>query len=668
MIPVMVAALGISCDAFTGSDSRFDHLEIRLMPARDFYPVDDAVRATVVGVTGDGNSAVLGSGARWRTLDPAIVSLQQGTATPLMHTLARGNATIEVKAEGLTARMQLVVKGILHAHPIASSETWLAADGPHVVQGYLTVGEADTAVLTIEPGTEVFFRPKSGLDFGALHPGRLVIPAGGAAVSMAGDSAGTGSWVGLSFSGAGQSELRNVTFRHCGGAPTFGTMRGCVIASRNPAGWAPSLLIDGVTITGAQHVGMTLENWVTLAAGSRNLTIVDGDGHIATISPVLAGHLPLGGRFEGNAENAIWIETGLVAQSTTWVSPGVPWRLVGEVFVEGVDDPVLTVPAGAVVRASAGAAFIIGKNGRGQLVVGDAAGPPVVLESSGAGWRGIEISDGAGPSSLRRVLMRDCGLSEDACVQVFGGVGNGTRLLVDDVTIRGSRSMGIQLWAEARFDLGSRSLTVLESASVPVEMPPDAVGSLPSGAYGSNASDVIRLRGSDVTRTATWRHPGVPYQAPDGLSVRHSSNDPILTLEGGVVVQMGSNTRLVVAENLPGALRILGTASDPVLLGSATPGTPGAWMGVELGRLADSRTRLVHVEIRDAGAGDAGYAGAVRMQVDPGGVLRNTTIRGSSSCGVVLFNANAWAEDYADPLFGNVFIDNGGPALCRPIS
>jgi hypothetical protein len=336
------------------------------------------------------------------------------------------------------------------------------------------------------------------------------------------------------------------------------------------------------------------------------------------------------------------------------------------VTVQGVDTPVLTLPAGLLVRGNPGTAFVVGRLGNGRLIVGDAVGPPVVLESSGSDWSGIEISDGAGPSSLRRVIMRDCGDSDGACLRIFGGSGTGSALLVDDVTISGSRSVGVAFTAEGHFEAGSQNLTITGSVDVPIEIPPDGVPSIPPGHYSSNGKDVIRLRGNVLSRTATWQNPGLPYLAPDGIDVRHSSNDPVLTLNPGVVLQMGSASRLVVADFLPGALKVAGTAANPVLITSATTDAAGAWIGVELGTLADSRTRLSYVEIRDAGAGDPGFGGGVRMWVDPGGVLRNTTIRRSSTCGVVLFNGSTWAEDYTAPQFGNVFVDVTGPARCRP--
>jgi hypothetical protein len=477
LLGTVAATLLASCESGSGPGGSGGGLVARLVPGRLFYPVGDTARAVLTaGQAGDPPGSVA-----WRSLNPTVASVDP---SGLVTARSLGTAMIEGTSATGTAGVQVLVRGLLHSRAIVADETWLVADTPHVVEGFLSVGSADTAVLTIAPQGRVLFRPKAGLSFGEIHPGRLVIPPGGSSLSLEGDAVAPGSWIGLRFHGPGLTELRNVSMQHCGAAPTFGTMDGCVVASANGSMLAPVMLLDHVTITGARQVGMTLGNFVAFAPGSRNLTIVDGDGHIATISPELAGHLPLGGRFEGNAQNAIWVGTGLVRDSTTWVDAGVPLRLVGQVMVEGPEEPVLTLPAGLVIRSDPLAVITVGKFARGGLVVGDAGGPTVVLEASGAGlggWGGIEISDGALPSSFARVEMRDCGGSAEACLRVYGGAGSGTRVHVEHVTIRGARSIGVQLWALARFDATSTNLTVTESVDAPVELPADAVASLPPG-------------------------------------------------------------------------------------------------------------------------------------------------------------------------------------------
>lgn len=658
------AAMAMSCESNTAPAPAIDHLELVVSPVRPFYPVHDTARALATVYLDNGTSYRL-TRTTWRSLDSARATVD---GSGLISMTGPGVATIDVDVEGHSARTQVTIRGLLHLAAIAQSETWLVADTPHVVERPLTVGSADTTVLTIEPGVRVLFRPGSGLAFGGRSypgPGRLVIPAGGPAVSLEGESAVAESWIGLSFAGPGRSELRGVTFRHCGAAPRFGARTGCLTGAGGESDEL-TLLMDDVTIIGAPDVGMTLASFVAFAPGSRKLSIVDGTGHIASISPEMAGQFPLGGQFEGNAENAIWIGSGQVRDSTTWVDAGVPWRLVGGVLVEGPNAPVLTIPPGLVVRADAPATFTVATNGLGGLILGDAAGPPLVLEPTGTTWGGIIISSGALVSALTNVELRNCGTG--ACIALEGVPG--TTLRVRNVTIRNPGGVGVALYAEARFDSSSANLVITGAGGVPLSLPAEAVASIPSGDYRFNGTDAIRVTQGTVTRTTSWRNLGVPYQLPVGLAIGNPvgdpTADPVLTLEPGVTLELGTNTIALVASfGYQGARRAIGTPTDPIRFTSATPGIPGSWWGLELGRQVDARTRLEYVEILDAGAGDPGYAGAVRMWVDPGGVLRNTTIRRSPNCGVVLLEG-AWATDYTDPSLGNAFIEVAGPARCLP--
>src|SRR6266511_3290376 len=644
-----VATLMGSCDSGTEPGRAIDHLEIQLKPARSSYPVPDTVRAGVVAFSREGTEVPVGT-PHWRSLHPTLASVD---ASGLIHTLSPGAATIEVEVDGVTAQLRLSIRGILHAtYTIDPSGTWRVADTSHVVQHYLRVGGiyggTDTTVLTIEPGAAIRFRPGAGLYVGDIDPGALVIPAGGAPVVMEGDSAARGSWVGISFEGRGRSELRNLTIRHCGATTPSGATVACLEAS------AAELLIDGVTVTEA-HDGVNIGHGVTFAVGSRDLSIENTTGHMATISPRVAGTFPRGGRFTDNVENEIRITNGLVERSATWADVGAPWRLVGEVTFSGSARPRLTLPAGLVIRSDPGGAI-----SAARLVAGAAGGPPVVLESTGKGWGGIGLGNG---SALRNVVLRDCGSTTEACVRVAD-----TGFVVEDVTIRGAHSVGMFFDIGAKFSPASRNLTIAESGDVPIYLEARAVPSIPPGVYRFNATDAIRIHGAQISWHATWRNAGVPYLLADGLGIGSglSPDSASLTLEPGVVVQMGAGTQVGVGN---GALRALGTLTEPVLFTSATPGVAGSWVGLVLG--GETKAQLEYVEIQDAGAGPNGYAGAVRMSADPGGVLRNSIIRRSASCGIALFDLFGnprWTDNYTDPALGNAFIDVAGPLVCPSFS
>jgi hypothetical protein len=264
-------------------------------------------------------------------------------------------------------------------------------------------------------------------------------------------------------------------------------------------------------------------------------------------------------------------------------------------------------------------------------------------------------------TALRNVVLRDCGTGATACLSV-DDTARQTGVLLQDVVIRGARGAGIQFGGGVRFHEQSSNLTITETAGVPLDLSPWGVTSIPSGNYTGNQTDAIRVRGGHVSETATWRDPGVPYLAPDGIRVHSSIEPPTLTLEPGVVIRMGLGTTFTVDIGTPHAV---GTPTDRIVFSSVTPNVPGSWMGVEPGTWDSPPTRLEHVEIVDAGAGPNGFSGALRLEADLGGVLRNSTIRRSSSCGIILLGGE-WVDDYANPAFGNTFVDVAGPDLCRP--
>jgi len=659
--PALLLAVTIvaqtACGDSTTPGSTIDHLEITITPVRTSYPIPDTAYASVKAIARDGTWLPLGT-TTWRSLTPDIASAGGG----MIITRARGTAIIEVEVDGVTARAQIPVRGIRHLANIFTSETWLASDTPHVVNGYLNVGklgtpqDKDTVVLTVQPGATVRFRPGAGLVFAEFSPSALLIPASGDPVVMEGDSAGRGSWVGLSFRGPGRSELRNLTIRHCGATNRSGATLPCLDVSGHFTGSAPNILIDNVTISDA-HDGVSLSHWVTIAPGSRALGIVRTDGYTARLSPQLVETFPRGGQFATNADPTIRITNGQVEQSAAWSDVGLPMRLTGGVVFTGPANPVLMLPAGLTIAAEPGGSLTFESGG---IRAGATGAAPVVLESTGSGWGGIATAHG-GESALRNVQLRDCGSVSRACLDVDAHDETDPGIVLEDVTIRGATFTGIRFGTWGHFRTGSHDITITESGGVPIDVTPEGVTSIPSGTYTGNANDAIRVRGGLVWQTVTWRDLGVPYFAPNGITVRlPSAPGPTLTLEPGVAVRMGLGTMVHVDI---GALQAVGTSTKRIIFSSVTPGVPGSWMGIELAGGGDASLRLEYVDLGDAGAGPNGFSGALRLQVDPGGVLRNSTIRNSSSCGVVLLGGT-WHDDYTAPRFGNTFVDIAGPARC----
>ncbi len=657
--PLLVAAIvaGACSESGTGP-AALDHIEIQLLRRYRSFPATDTMQATVIGYARDGTWMPTGTVA-WRSRTPAIAAVISADTAQII-AVSPGDAIIEAEASGQVAQVVIPVRGTMHRGFFTQgNQVWRLADTPHVVREYLIVGgiygQPETTVVTIEAGATVRFRPRAGLIVGDIDPGVVRIPAG-APVVMEGDSAGHQTWIGITFHGAGRSELRHLTIRGCGHDVPAGYPGSCLGAAGKYQGVGPELLLDSVTIRDG-HNALELSHWGRFAPGSRLLSVENSDGYLGHISPQLVGSFPKGGHFTGNAESALQITNGLVEESATWMEVGAPWCLTGGVIFSAASNPVLTLPAGFHLRSDPGGSMTFEGGG---IIAGDRAGAPVVLESSGDGWGGLNIIHGGG-SALTNVTLRDCGLGVPACLSFQGVGGVDTGLVVQDLTVENSYSAGVSVDIGSFFHPTSSNLTIRGSANVPLSVRTLAVPSIPNGTYTGNASDAIRVRDGNVQVSGTWRNLGIPYLAPDGVGINTIGYDPpTLTIEPGVTVLFGVAKTLGIGS---GTLFAVGTPAQHIVFGSMTPGIPGSWIGIGLGG-AESHAQLEYVEIVDAGAGPSGYSGAVRLNFDPGGLLRNSTIRRSGGCGLILFNGQPWTDDYTDPAFGNSFVDLDGPARC----
>jgi hypothetical protein len=237
---------------------------------------------------------------------------------------------------------------------------------------------------------------------------------------------------------------------------------------------------------------------------------------------------------------------------------------------------------------------------------------------------------------------------------VLEGLCADSGLVAQNLTIQGSRSAGIWMGICGKIHPTSNNITITGSASVPFDLATASIPALPAGNYHGNGWDVVRVRGGYPERM-TWRNIGIPYALLGGFSA-----DSTLTLGPGVAIQVDTGSAFSVGWGLI----TQGTAAEPITFTSITPGVAGSWIGINVGN-APEGAHLDHVVIADAGGGPAGYSGAIRFGVDPGGILTNSTIVRSATCALILFNGNSWTDDYTAPAFGNTFTGVAGPLRCQ---
>jgi hypothetical protein len=142
--------------------------------------------ATTSLVTACGSKSVLGL-----TCETAGEELCEGTAR------IRCDGTRYVELAPCSYQC-VEADGVQHEQgELTANETWACADGPHIVNGNVTVGAGVT--LTIEPGTQLRMTPSSTLN--VVPDGRIVVDAtAGGPVLVTSDN---GQQAGFAASGSG---------------------------------------------------------------------------------------------------------------------------------------------------------------------------------------------------------------------------------------------------------------------------------------------------------------------------------------------------------------------------------------------------------------------------------------------------------------------------------
>lgn len=563
----------------------------------------------------------------------------------------------------------------VHTAPVATDETWTAAASPHIVRGRIIVSH--DATLTIEAGSTVLFDTLSVITFGRIGTGTLRVlgtPAQPVTLRSLDSTAGPGFWVGLELRSNTASEMHYVEVSGCGAQYFLDSFPPLCIGMGNPLqpGESPTLLVDHVTVRDALGGAVIVSNDAHFAPGSTHLSVLNMRGYVARMRAREAPRFPLGGGFAGNDFDEVRLTLDTLRDSATW-APGVPWTVMDKVVIEGPKSPVLTLPPGDTVRLRG--SIIVGYDAPGGLRIGSENGPNVVLRAADTSWQGIELLWHSIPSTITNAVLDDCGRVENSnpsflypCISVLGdyyGVLPNPAVLLRHVTLN-ALNVGLGLGLGGRLAAGSTDLTI-NGVGPPVEIGGrSSPSSLPPADYTRTFRDEIRLVQLTVPRDDSFPNLGVPYMVTNGIVVGDTTGagDPTLTILPGVTMAFTGAGFLSVGEVGRGALRVVGTAANPITLTGQGP-TPGAWTGVRVGAYADSSTVFAHLTVDYAG-----YAfpipGSFQFYVDIGPIIQNTVIRNSSGCGIIIGSGTFWTTDFTDPPLGNTFTNNAGGPVCGP--
>lgn len=605
----------------------------------------------------------------WASSNESVAKV--GT-TGRVTTSTPGTATVSASATvgGVTQQGQASVtvttsQPTLHtATTLATSETWRAAENPHVVSGRIAVQGVSTPTLTLEEGVEIRFDPDSEL----VVTGAALRALGTqeAPIHMVSNQStpAKGAWRGVVFDGgASTSELNYVTLSDCGNS--LGA--GACIAMKNQA--AP--VLRHVTVSNSGTAGVALaEDGSSFGSGSTTLSVSGSEGYAVRIGANEAGMLPTGGTFTSNGLNAVELSAADidVSRSQTWPNLGIPYVARTSIYVQGGNGgPTLTLSAGTVLRFQPNSGLHVGQLDTAELVVNGTADAPVLFTSASASpqpgeWAGVHLwNNTTSASRISHATIEYGGLHGGTGVGygdlvVYGnGAGGGARPVITDVTVQKSSEYGVHLLNGGAFGPGSTRLTARDNGSYPISMDSDFASTLPTNStFNGNTPNTVML-GGNVTRTQTWPNPGIPYFISSYVFLDSAT----LTLTPGTQLQFDSSSEFWVGYSSPAALIAVGTQTNPIRFSGVdnTSGGRDSWGGLLFMNAAGSRLDFASVS-----NGGGGGNSNVNVRMEIGAFITNSTFSDSATCGIS--RNSSVTTDFTLPTYNNTFANNVGGAQC----
>jgi len=405
----------------------------------------------------------------------------------------------------------------------------------------------------------------------------------------------------------------------------------------------PPMLIDKSTYVPVRFVSESLGAKVTFDS-TRNIV------HVSTVASGCDGGQVHTGKINPAGE--------------TWTACGSPHFVKGDFLVEGLESPVLTIEAGAVVRFEKDASLMIGDQEPGGLIVNGTSSNPVVFTADSSGpnagfWKGIHFGE---------VVVKDKASINGARIEYAGGdtgalylgaAGLQLEVTVKDTEIKNSLYAGIQMIENSRLSESSDNIKISgtkggnNGGGFPIIT--DLLGSdrVPSGTYSGNEINAIRITGTNtydiLAKSITWRNLGLPYDIDISVTIEGPSN-PVLSIEPGVTTMWAPDTFLSIADNNKGGLKAVGTKDKPIVF-SGSLEKSGGWMGIVFGHQSvSSNIQLQHAVIEYAIYG-------LTIYEDLGPIVRDTHFK-NNELGIHNPLYEEGNTDYTTGL-GNTFEGNG---------
>ena len=498
---------------------------------------------------------------------------------------------------------------------VTADRRLIKACSPYVLDRGATVGGG--SLLLVDPGVEIRVASDQQI---RINDGRIVANGTEADpilfTSNAG-SPGPGDWRGLLLTSDIETgtEVSHATFEY-GGPDACVTVASGVRASR--------VTLADVTFRECEGAGL-----VAVSPGFAELARLNFE-QIAfgmVVHANVVGQITSAFTYDGVEANQIIAET--VDAAATWLAQGVPYRVSNTFLVEGADDPVLTLAAGLVLQFGNEHALWVGRFDDGGLIVNGTEEEPVVLESAsgttGPGdWLGLRFEGNVlSGTTISNLIVRHAGAAgATGCVTIASDTAG--RISIEDSEFAECGLAGVGALSSG-FAFASFTGNVFRDSPLGLHLAPSVVASVGPQTYVDVPANSIN--GGAVAQSGTWGAQDVPWLVRGTIEIQGDTS-PVLTLEGGVVLQFAGGEQMRVGRFEPGGLIAQGAAGNPVVFqSSAAAPSAGDWLGIRFSGNVLSGTLLDNVLVEHAGEDASSTRGAITIDGDHADriTIRNST-------------------------------------------
>jgi hypothetical protein len=320
------------------------------------------------------------------------------------------------------------------------------------------------------------------------------------------------------------------------------------------------------------------------------------------------------------------------------ITSSVNWTADKTYFITGHisigNNSVLTIQPGTVIKFSAGASLSIGDGSNATLIANGTSVKPIIFTSSAlvpaaGAWEGLFFED----YTLNNSSLSYCNIMYAGSNTNYGALNiDGCDLSISNCTISLSGSYGI--WTNYTNSLGGFSTfnnnNINTTSQYGLVIDAQKLGTVGTGNTFTNCFGILINGDFKSTSSQTWKNLTIPYIIEGEVDI-----DGNLTIEPGTQFRFEAAGWFAIGYYAATTFIADGTSASPIKFTSnASSPVAGSWRGITFYDYTQTNSKMNYCIFDYAGSNVS--EGALYMSGTSSIIFTNSTIRNSSSYGIVL--------------------------------